>query len=177
MSFQPRSSRPLPPWAKPCGRMAGRAAPLRASRPEEREAKGFASVGTCYAPLLTDDAAAEAADRTRTGRGGTRLGARSREHGAAEILFEAVGDIVPKLDHLLGGTATRIDFHDRTAVNHRRGEISAVMDGDRSDGAVLRQRDRGLVGDLGLGSRCVDDEDQRLAGAVAQIDGGADRAK
>ncbi len=39
-----------PPWPKPCGRMAGRAAPLRASRPEEREAKGLASVATCTPP-------------------------------------------------------------------------------------------------------------------------------
>ena len=35
MSFQPRSSKPV----KPCGRIAGLAAPLRASRPEESEAK------------------------------------------------------------------------------------------------------------------------------------------
>ena len=42
---------------------------------------------------------------------------------------------------------------------------------------MLRQRDRGFVGDLGLGRRGVDDEDQRLAGAVAEIDGGADGAK
>jgi len=46
MSFQPRSSRPEPIWPKPCGRMAGRAAPLRARRPEDREAKGLGSVFT-----------------------------------------------------------------------------------------------------------------------------------
>ena len=39
------------------------------------------------------------------------------------------------------------------------------------------KRDRGFVGDLGLGRGGVDDEDQRLAGAVAQIDGGADGAQ
>ncbi len=42
---------------------------------------------------------------------------------------------------------------------------------------MLRERDRGLVGDPRLGSRRVDDEDQGLAGALAQIDGGADGAK
>ena len=65
MSFQPRSSRPLPKLPKPCGRMAGLAAPLRASRPEEREAKGF--VLRPSAPPLT----------------GRPRGGRSRRRGAA----------------------------------------------------------------------------------------------
>ena len=52
-----------------------------------------------------------------------------------------------------------------------------MVDGDRGDGAVLRQSDRGLVGDLGLRGGAVDDEDERLAGAFAQIDGGADGAQ
>ena len=51
------------------------------------------------------------------------------------------------------------------------------MERDRGDRAVLRQRDRGLVGDFRLGRRGVDDEDERLAGAIAQIDGGADGAQ
>src|SRR3954468_22683119 len=105
MSFQPRSSRPLLPWEKPCGRMAGRAAPLRARRPEEREAKGFASVGTSNGPLLANDAAAEATARTRAPCRGGRRGSRGCEDGAAEILFQPVGNIVPKLDDFLGGAA------------------------------------------------------------------------
>ena len=48
---------------------------------------------------------------------------------------------------------------------------------DRRDRAVLRQRDRGLGRDPRLGRRGVDDEDQRLARALAQVDGGADRAQ
>jgi hypothetical protein len=45
------------------------------------------------------------------------------------------------------------------------------------DGAVLRQCDRGFVSDLGLGRRRIDDEDERLAGAVAEVDCRADGAK
>src|SRR5205814_9412093 len=121
MSFQPRSSRPLTTWPNPCGRMAGRAAPLRARRPEEREAKGLASVGTSNAPLLTNDAATEAADRPGSCSGRAGRSARSREHRAAEILFETVRNISPQLDHFLGRAADGIDFHDRAAVDHRRG--------------------------------------------------------
>src|SRR4029450_2508630 len=55
-------------------------------------------------------------------------------------------------------------------------EIGAVVDGYRGDGTVLRQSDCGFIGDLGLGGRGVDDKDQGLAGAVGQIDGGADGA-
>src|SRR6478609_8363465 len=98
--------------------MAGRAAPLRASRPEEREAKGLASVAT-FSPLLADNAAAEATDRTRTGRHSARRRTRRSKDGPAEILFETIRDIFPELDDLLGGAALRVDLHDRTAVDHR----------------------------------------------------------
>ena len=42
---------------------------------------------------------------------------------------------------------------------------------------MLRQCDSGFVSDLGLGRRGVDDEDQRLARAIAQVDRGADGAQ
>src|SRR6476469_5660573 len=128
-------------------------------------------------PSLTDNAAAEAADRTRTGLGNAGRRSGRREHGPAEILLEPIRNIFPQLGHFLGRAALRIDFHHRSAVDHRGGEIGAVVEGDGSDGAVLRKRDRGFIGDLGLGGRRVDDEDQRLAGAIAQIDRGADGAK
>src|SRR6476646_5955388 len=75
--------------------------------------------GHLHAPLLTDDAAAETADRTRTGRGNARRGSRRRKHRPAKILFEAVRNIVPKLDDFLGRAAIRINFHHRAAVDHR----------------------------------------------------------
>src|SRR4051812_33340528 len=105
MSFQPRSSRPAAPWPKPCGRMAGRAAPLRARSPEEREAKGLDSLATYSAPLLADDAAAETADGTRTGGGVARRRTWRRKHRPAEILFESIGDIFPQLGDFLGRAA------------------------------------------------------------------------
>src|SRR3954468_19694651 len=74
-------------------------------------------------PLLTGDAAAETADRTRTGRTDARRLTRRCEHGPAEILLEAVGDILPKLGDLVGGTTFGINFHHRAAVDHRRREI------------------------------------------------------
>src|SRR4029079_9039784 len=49
-----------------------------------------------YPLLLTDNAAAEPANGTRTGRGDARRCARRGEDGAAEILFEAVGNIFPQ---------------------------------------------------------------------------------
>src|SRR4051812_7662007 len=105
MSFQPRSSRLAPDCApKPWGRMAGRAAPLRARSPEEREAKGFGSA-TLVSPLLADNAAAEAADRTRTGRSHAGRCTGRREHRPAELLFKAVGDVIPQLDHFAGRAA------------------------------------------------------------------------
>ena len=139
-------------WPKPWGRIAGRAAPLRASRPEESDAKALGSLIARHS-LLADHAAAEATDWTRAG--GTDAGrlVRRGEHGAAEILFEPVGDIIPQLGHFAGRAAVGIDFHHRAAVDHRGGEIGAVVERDRGDGAVLRQRDRGFIGDLGLGRR------------------------
>ena len=56
-------------------------------------------------------------------------------------------------------------------------KVGAVVNGDGSNGAMLRQGDGGFVGDLGFRGRRVDDEDQRLAGAVAEIDRRADGAE
>src|SRR4051794_9154435 len=117
--------------------MAGRAAPLRASRPEEREAKGLASVAT-GSLLLADDAAAEAADWTRRCRRSAGRGARSGEHGAAEILLEAVGDIFPQLADFPRRAAVRIDLHHCSAIDHRGREVGAVVKRDRGNGAMLR---------------------------------------
>src|SRR4051812_45331493 len=103
MSFQPRSS-----WAvavficrKPCGRMAGRAWPLRASRFEESEAVGF---GLPIIPASSaNHAAAEATGRARRAELAHRR--RRREHGPAEILLEPVVDIGPEPCDLAGGLA------------------------------------------------------------------------
>ena len=99
---------------------------------------------------------------------------RCGEHGAAEILFQAIGDVVPQRGHFGGAAAVGIDFHDRATVDHRGGVVGAVMKRDRCHGAVLAQRDRGFGGDLGLWGRRVDDEDQRFAGAFAEVHGRAD---
>jgi hypothetical protein len=101
------------------------------------------------------------APRTRCGGNSSRAGPRYR----------------PTARDFGSGTPRRIDFHHRAAVDHRSGEIGAVVDGDRRDGAVLRQRDRGFGGDPRLGRGAVNHEDQRLAGAVAQIDRGAHGAQ
>src|SRR3546814_12117741 len=95
MSFQPRSSVPTPIWPKPCGRMAGLAAPLRASRPDDSEAKGLGSLINRPPTLLAHHAAAEAAGRG-AGNGVRRQAARGGEDRAAEILFEPVGHIIPQ---------------------------------------------------------------------------------
>src|SRR6185437_8423850 len=75
------------------------------------------------ASLLADDAAAEAPDGTRTGRGGARRRTRRRKHCPAEILLETIRDIFPELGHFLRGAALGIDLHDRAAVDHRGSEI------------------------------------------------------
>src|SRR6266545_4627169 len=108
MSFQPRSSRLPPPiWPKPWGFMAGRAAPLRREVPRRERRKVWVRWSSA-APLLADDAAAEATDRTRTDRHVTLRHSWRSEHGAAEILFEAVRNIFPQRDHFAGGTAPGI---------------------------------------------------------------------
>lgn len=63
---------------------------LAGQKTRRKRGKRLGFSGHLDAPLLTDDAAAETADRTRTRRGGTRRGAWSREDGPAKILFEAV---------------------------------------------------------------------------------------
>src|SRR3546814_2419563 len=120
MSFQPSSS---PGWtsAWPCGRIAGRAKPLRASRLDVREAKGRVSL--IIAPSVLDHAAAEAGRGPRRRR--TRHLAGRREYRAAEILFEPVGNVGPERLHLLRRFAPGIDLHHRAAVDHRGGEIGA----------------------------------------------------
>src|SRR3954470_23539834 len=109
MSFQPRSSccpggEPKPP--KPCGRMAGRAVPLRASSDEESDASGF-----CPNAVMTSahHSAAEATHCRARYRKAGLLHAGRREYGAAEILLEPIGDIGPERLDLLRGTAIDID--------------------------------------------------------------------
>src|SRR5215203_335090 len=153
--------------------MAGRAAPLRARRPEEREANGLGSDITYAAPLLANHPTAEAADGTRRCRSGVP-GSGRREDSAAEILFETIRNILPELDHFRGRAAFRVDLHHRAAVDHRGSKVGAVVDGDGSNSAVLRESDGGFVGDLGFRGRRVDDENQGLAGTIAEIDSRAD---
>ena len=73
------------------------------------------------ASSLADHAPAEAA--TRAGDEALRHGAAwRREDGAAEILFEPVGDIVPKLGDLAG----RLANWDRTSITVRPSIIEAA---------------------------------------------------
>src|SRR3546814_18196897 len=88
--------------------MAGLAAPLRASRPDDSEAKGLGSLINRPPTLLAHHAAAEAAGRG-AGNGVRRKAARGGEDRAAEILFEPVGDIIPQLGHFGGRLALGID--------------------------------------------------------------------
>src|SRR5207237_1160314 len=67
-------------------RRAGGAFAGEKSGRERSERLGFHRVGS----LLTDDAAAEAADRTRTGGSCARRRTRRSEHSPAEILFQTV---------------------------------------------------------------------------------------
>ena len=120
-------------------------------------------------PLLTDDAATEAADRPGSCDNRTRLRTRRSEDSTAEVLFEAIRDIFPELGDFLGRPAARVDFHHGAAVDHRGREIGAMVDRDRRHGAVLRQSDRGFVGNLGLRRRRVDDEDERLSPGLAPV--------
>src|SRR5207247_1462450 len=98
-------------------------------------------------------------------------------YGATEILLEPIGDIGPERLDLLRRAAIGIDFHHGAAVDHRGGEIRTVVKRHWRDRAVLRERNRGFGGDLGLWRRAIDDEQQRLAGPLAQIDGSADRTE
>src|ERR1044071_9469016 len=157
--------------------MAGLAAPLRASSPEERDAKGFGSGFTYATPLLAGHPAAEATDRTWTSLPDARRRVGRDKNGTAEILLESVRDIIPELGDLGIRAALRVDFHDGAAVDHRGREVRAVVKRDWSNRAVLRKRDGRLIGDLGLRRRRIDDEDERLAGPVAKIDRRTNGAK
>src|SRR3546814_8072079 len=66
----------------------------------------------------------------------------SSENGTAKILFKAVGDIAPERNNLLRRPALGIDLHHRSPVDHRRGEVRAMMQRDGCDRAMLRQGDR-----------------------------------
>src|SRR5438045_6561052 len=90
----------------------------------------------CAGSLLADDTAAEAADGTRTCRSNARRRSGRCEHGPAEILFETIRNIFPKLGDFLGRTSVRVDLHHGAAVDHRSGEIGAVTKRHRSHGAV-----------------------------------------
>ena len=145
---------PPPHLAEALGphRRAGRALAGEQAGGERSERLGFA--GTPSRPLTGRPRGGRSHRRDADWPGDAVRRARRGEDGAAEILFEPIGDIVPQLDRLrLAERPFGIDFHHRAAVDHRGGEIGAVVERDRGDGAVLRQRDRGFVGDLGLGRR------------------------
>src|SRR4029078_3863267 len=117
---------------RPHGRASGALA-RKKTRRKRRERLGFAC--HLHAPLLTDDAAAKAPDRTRTGRSDARRRTRRSKHGPAKILFEAVRNIIPQLDDLGGRAALGIDLHDGTSVDHRGRIIRTVVKRDRRNGA------------------------------------------
>src|SRR3546814_6630074 len=82
--------------------------------------------------LLTDSTTAKAADRAR--RDHRAGGAWRIEHRATEVLFQPIGDIFPKLLDFFRRLAVRIDLHHRSAIDHRSGEIGALVQRHRSDG-------------------------------------------
>src|SRR5690242_18619451 len=86
-------------------------------------------------------------------------------------------DVIPERGDLLGTARLAFDLADGAAVYHARGEAGALMEDDRRERAVLRQRHYRFVGDLRAGRGGVDDEDQRLAGALDHLDGGAGGAQ
>src|SRR3546814_20697760 len=90
---------------------------------------------------------------------------------SAKILFKAVGEIAPERNNLLRRPALGIDLHHRSSVDHRRGEVRAMMQRDWCDRAMLRQGDGGFRRDLCLWSRPVHDKDAGLARPLAQVDG------
>src|SRR3546814_20298543 len=87
----------------------------------------------------------------------------SSENGTAKILFKAVGDIAPERNNLLRRPALGIDLHHRSPVDHRRGEVRAMMQRDRCDRAIFPQGAGGFRRDLSLWSRPVHDKDEWLA--------------
>src|SRR3546814_19542123 len=55
-------------------------------------------------------------------------------------LFRAIGDIAPERNNLRRGPALGIDLHHRSPVDHRYGEVRAMMQRDGCDRAMLRKR-------------------------------------
>ena len=86
-------------------------------------------------------------------------------------------DVFPEGGNFGRGTAFRVHFHYRAAVDHRSGEVGTVVKRDRGNGAVLGERDCCFRGDLRLGRCSVDHEDQWLAGAFAKVDRCTDSAQ
>src|SRR5262245_3694014 len=65
------------------------------------------------------------------------------------LLLQLGAKIVPEPADLLGRVAFGLEFADRAAIGHRRGEIGPVLDQHRGDRAALGQRDHRIRGDLG----------------------------
>src|SRR3546814_17406837 len=95
----------------------------------------------------------------------------SSENGTAKILFKAVVDKAPERNNLLRRPALGIDLHHRSPVDHRCGEVRAMMQRDGCDRAMLRKGDGGFRRDLCLWSRPVHDKDEGLARPLAPVDG------
>src|SRR3546814_12325010 len=89
-------------------------------------------------PSLTGDAAAKATAH-RANRAILALRRERRgKYGPAEILFEAVVHISPKLAYFVALTAVVIDFHPRRARHLPRDVTGAVVPSVRRDRAVIR---------------------------------------
>ena len=112
----------------PCGRIAGLAEPFRARSPEDREA--YLASFIAKSPSLANHAPAEAGCGALSQWMGNRTG-RRRKDGATEILLQPISDIIPQLHHFFCGLAVGVDFHDRSAIDHRGSEIRPMMKGDR----------------------------------------------
>ena len=97
--------------------------------------------------------------------------------GASKLLFKPVGNVLPQ-GRDLGSRATfGIDFHNRSAVDHRCGEIGAVMQCDRCDRTVLRKGNGRFRSDLGFRGCGVDHENQGFARPFAEVDRSTDSAQ
>src|SRR5579884_2356273 len=127
--------------------------------------------------LLTNDAATEAADRTRRGGSYSRGSAGRCKNGSAEILLEPIRDIFPKFADFLCRATLGINFHDGTTVDHRCREVGSMMQRNRRNRSMLRECNGRLVGDLGFRRGCVDDKDEWLARPIAKVDRRADGAQ
>src|SRR4051812_39818387 len=72
----------------------------------------------------------------------------------------------PEPRDLIGGLGAWVELDSGAAIRHRRGEVDPMVQHHGSHRPVLRQSDRRLGRDAGAGGCRIDDEDDRLSGAL-----------